>query len=130
MPRRGAQITVGASKRIVGPAHEVLSGLSIPNDLSDAHHNLFVELLRTVEDLQQSLADLKDENRRLSDESKELRKKVADALPLWKEAWETFVLKAAEGAGSSAGKGVVFTAGFIAGMTYSVFTTEASGISI
>ncbi len=130
MPRRGAQITVGASKRIVGPAHEVLSGLSIPNDLSDAHHNLFVELLRTVEDLQQSLADLKDENRRLSDESKELRKKIDAALPLWKRAWETFVLKSAEGAGTSVGKGAVFTAGFIAGMTYSAFAAEVPGIPI
>ncbi len=129
-PSRAAQITVGTAQHIIGPAHEVLIGLSIPNDLSEAHRNLFLELLRTVEDLQRSLADLKDENRRLSDESEELRKKLDDALPLWKEAWETFVLKAAAGAGTSVGNGAVFTAGFIAGMTYSAFAAEVPGISI
>ena len=121
---RAKRITVGTAKRIVGPAHEVLMGLSIPNDLSEAHRDLFLELLRTVEDLQQSLAGLNDETRRLSDEPEELRKKLDDALPLWKRAWETFVLKGATAAGTTAGKGAVFTAGFIAGMTYSAFAAE------
>ena len=129
-PSRAAQITVGTAQHIIGPAHEVLIGLSIPNDLSEAHRDLFLELLRSIEDLQQSLADLRDENRPLSDEPEEFRKKLDDALPLWKEAWETFVLKAAAGAGTSAGKGVVFTAGFIAGMTYSSFTAVAPAINV
>ncbi len=129
-PLRAERITVGTAKRIMGPAHQVLIGLSIPNDLSEAHRDLFLELLRSIEDLRQSLADLRDENRPLSDEPEEFRKKLDDALPLWKEAWETFVLKAAAGAGTSAGKGVVFTAGFIAGMTYSAFAAEVPGISI
>ncbi len=129
-PQRVERITVGTAKHIIGPAHEVLIGLSIPNDLSEAHRDLFLELLRTIEDLHQSLADLKDENRRLSDESEELRKKLDAALPLWKQAWETFVLKAAEGAGTSVGKSAVFTAGFIAGMTYSAFAAEPLGFPI
>ncbi len=127
---RTKRITVGTAKSILGPAHEVLIGLSIPNDLSEAHRDLFLELLRTIEDLQQSLADPKDENRRLSDEPEEFREKIDDALPLWKRAWETFVLKGAEGAGTSVGKGAVFTAGFIAGMTYSAFAAEPLGIPI
>ncbi len=129
-PLRAERITVGTAKRIIGPAHQVLIGLSIPNDLSEAHRDLFLELLRSIEDLRQSLADLRDENRPLSDEPEEFRMKLDDALPLWKEAWETFVLKAAEGAGTSVGKGAVFTAGFIAGMTYNAFAAEAPGLSI
>ena len=130
LPDKLGNLTVGYAKRIVGPAHEVLIGLSIPNDLSEAHRDLFLELLRTVADLQQRLAGLRDDNRRLSDESEELREKLDDALPLWKRAWETFVLKSAEGAGTSVGKGAVFTAGFIAGMTYSAFAAAPPGIPI
>ena len=129
-PDAGAQITVGTAQRIIGAAHEVLSNLAVPNDLSETQLDLFLNCRRTVADLQQSLAGLNDETRRLSDEPEEFRKKVDDALPLWKEAWETFVLKAAEGAGTSVGKGAVFTAGFIAGMTYSAFATEPPGIPI
>jgi hypothetical protein len=125
-PQRVERITVGAAMRIIGPAHEVLGGLTIPNDLSEAHRDLFLELLRTVGDLQQTLAALNDETRLLSDENEELRKKIDDALPLWKRAWETFVLKGAE----TAGKGAVFTAGFIAGMTYSALAAEPLGIPI
>ena len=129
-PLRAARIPVGTAKRVVGPASVVLQGLSIPNDLNEAHRDLFLELLRTVEDLQQSLAGLNDETQRLSDEPEEFRKKLDDALPLWKRAWETFVLKSAEGAGTSVGKGAVFTAGFIAGMIYCAFATDPPGISI
>ncbi len=129
-PSRAAQITVGTAQRIIGPAHEVLIGLSIPNDLSEAHRELFLEFRRSIEDLQQIIAGLRDENRRLSDESEELRKKLDDALPLWERAWETFVLKSAEGAGTSVGKGAVFTAGFVAGMIYSAFAAEPPGIPI
>ena len=125
-PLRAKRITVGTAKSILGPAHEVLIGLSIPNDLTEEHRELFLELLRSIESLQQSFADFKDENQRLSDESEELRKKLDDALPLWKRAWETFVLKGAE----TAGQGAVFTAGFIAGATYSALTADAPGIPI
>lgn len=125
-PQRVERITVGTAKYIIAPAHEVLIGLSIPNDLSEAHRDLFLELLRTIEDLQQSLADPKDENRRLSDEPEELREKIDDALPLWKRAWETFVLKGAE----TAGQGAVFTAGFVAGMIYRELAAEPPGIPI
>lgn len=125
-PLHAERITVGTAKRIMGPAHEALIGLSIPNDLSEAHRELFLELLRSIKDLQKSLADFKDENRRLSDEPEEFRKKLVDAIPLWKRAWETFVLKGAEVAGG----GAVFTAGFIAGATYSAFTAEAPGTGI
>ncbi len=129
-PSRAAQITVGTAQHIIGPAYEVLSGLSIPNDLSDAHLELFLDFRRSIEDLQQIIAGLRDEIRRLSDESEELRQKLDGALPLWKRAWETFVLKSAEGAGTSVGKGAVFTAGFIAGMSYSAFAAEPLGIPI
>ncbi len=125
-PQRVERITVGTAKHIIGPAHEVLIGLSIPNDLSQEHRDLFLELLRTVEDLQQSLAGLRDEDRRLSDESEELCEKIDDALPLWKRAWETFVLKGAE----TAGQGVVFIAGFVAGATYREFAAEQPGIPV
>ena len=120
---RAKRITVGKAKHIIGPAHEVLIGLSIPNDLSEAQRDLFLELLHTVEDIQQSLAGLRDETRRLSDEP---RKKLDDALPLCKRAWETFVLKGAE----TAGQGAVFTAGFVAGMIYREFAAEPPGIPI
>ena len=125
-PSRAAQITVGTAQRIIGPAHEVLSDLPIPNDLSEAHRELFRELRRSIEDLQQIIAGLRDESRRLSDESEELRQKLDAALPLWKRAWETFVLEGAEVAGG----GAVFIAGCIAGATYNACTTEAPGIPI
>ncbi len=64
VPSRVAQITVGTAQRIIGPAHEVLIGLSIPNDLSEAQHELFLEFRRSIEDLQQIIAGLRDENRR------------------------------------------------------------------
>ena len=125
-PLRAKRITVGTAKHIIGPAHEVLSGLAIPSDLSEAHRDLFLELLRTIEDLQQSLARLNDETRALFDENEELRKKIDDALPLWKRAWETFVLKGAE----TAGQGVVFIAGFVAGAAYREFAAELPGIPV
>jgi hypothetical protein len=127
---RAERFTVGTAKRVVARASVVLQGLSIPNDLSEDHRDLFVELQRSIANLQQSLAELSDENRRLSEENEVLRNKIAEGLPLWKRACEEFVLKAAAGAGTTAGKGAVFTAGFIAGMTYSAFAGEPPGIPV
>ena len=49
-PQRVERITVGTAKHIIGPTHEVLIGLSIPNDLSQEHRDLFLELLRRLSD--------------------------------------------------------------------------------
>ena len=62
----------------------------------ETQNNLFQELIRTIAELRQDLADLQDQNRLLSEESEELRKKVENALPLWRRAWETFVLDSAK----------------------------------
>lgn len=78
-PSSTAQITVGAAKRILGPANEVLKELSIPNDLSEAHRDLFLGLCCSIEELQQRVAELEDDNRRLSEED-EVQEKLDEVL--------------------------------------------------
>lgn len=123
-------LTVGYARTIVGPAHLALQDLSIPNDISEEHRDLFHELRSTVAELEKNLADIQEESRLLSDENEELRNTIDQALPLWKKAWEEFILKGAGAIGASAGKGAVFTAGFIAGMLYVNFSSAELGISV
>lgn len=123
-------LTVGYARSIVGPAHLALQGLSIPNDISEEHRDLFDELLSTVAELEKNLADIQEENRLLSDENENLRNAIDQSLPLWKRAWEEFILKGAGAIGASAGKGAVFTAGFIAGMLYVNFSSVGQSISV
>lgn len=123
-------LTVGYASSIVGPAHWVLKGLSIPNDINEEHRDLIVKLLNTVAELEQKLAAIQDEKQLLSDENEELRNRINQALPLWKRAWEEFVLKGAGGIGASAGKAAVFVAGFIAGTLYNSFSPAGLGISV
>lgn len=122
--------TVRYARNIVGPAHLALQDFSIPNDISEEHRDLFLELLDTVAKLEQNLAEAQEESRLLSEENEELRNSIDQALPLWKRAWEEFVLHAAGGIGTSAGKGTVFAAGFIAGMLYNNFSPVGPGISV
>jgi hypothetical protein len=129
-PSRAAQITVGYAKSIVGPAHWALQSLSIPNDLTEEHRDLFAELVRAVADLHQKLAAIEEENRRLADENEDLRNSIDLALPLWKRAFEEFVLKSAGGLGMSAANGAAFGAGFIAGTLYNTLSPGDSGINI
>ncbi len=129
-PSRAAQITVGYAKSIVGPAHWALQSLSIPNDLTEEHRDLFAELVRAVADLHQKLAAIEEENRRLADENEDLRNSIDLALPLWKRAFEEFVLKSAGGLGMSAANGASFGAGFIAGTLYNTLSPGDSGINI
>ena len=123
-------ISVGYARRIVSPAHLALQSLSIPNDCSEEHRDLFGELLSTVAELEQKLANLQEEYQLLSDECEELRNSVNQKLPLWKRAWEEFVLKSAGEIGASAGKGALFAAGFIAGTLYNNFSPAEMGINV
>ena len=123
-------ISVGYARRIVNPARLALQGLSIPNDCSEEHRDLFAKLISTVTELEKKLADIQEEYQLLSDECEELRNSVNQKLPLWKRAWEEFVLKSAGGIGASAGTGAVFAAGFIAGMLYINFSPAELGINV
>ena len=120
-------LTVGHAKSIIGPAHLALQDLSIPNDISEEHRDLFAKLRSTVAELEQNLADIQEENRLLYEENEELRNSIDQALPLWKKAWEEFILKGAGAAGASAG---VFFAGFIAGALYTNFSPAELSISV
>ncbi len=128
-PSRVTQITVGTAQHIIGPAHEVLIGLSIPNDLSEAHRELLREFRRTVEDLKRDLAGVTDQNKLMSGEIEAL-KNVQKALPVWRETWTTFI---AAGAGVAAGTvgasaasyAAGYTAGFIAGVLHDTFSPDS-----
>ena len=130
MPDNSDNLTVGYAKRIVDPAHWALQSLSIPNDLSEEHRDLFGELVDTVVELQRRLATIEDENRRLADENETLGNSIAQALPLWKRAFEEFVVKWAGGTGTQAARGTAFAAGFIAGMLYNTLSPGEPGLSI
>ncbi len=128
-PSRAAQITVGTAQRIVGPAHEVLSGLPIPNDLSEAHLDLFLEIRRTVADLKRELAGVTDQNKLMSGEIEALGK-AQKALPVWRATWTTFIASAAGvgvgAAGASAASYTAgYTAGFIAGVLHDTFSPDS-----
>ncbi len=126
---RAKRITVGTAKHIIGPAHEVLIGLAIPNDLSEAQRDLFLELLRTVEDLQQSLAGVTDQNKLMSGEIEALRK-AQKALPVWRATWLTFIASTAGVAAGTVGASAAsyaagYTAGFIAGVLHDTFSPDS-----
>ena len=123
-------LTVGYALSIVTPANSALRDFATPNDISEQHRDLFDDLRLTVAQLEQELADVQDENSLLSGENEELRKSIDQALPLWERAWEEFVLKGAGAIGTTAGKAVVFSAGFIAGTLYMSFSSVVPGIDV
>ncbi len=128
-PSRAAQITVGAAQRTVGAAHEVLSGLPIPNDLSEAHLDLFLEFRRTVEDFKRNLAEVTDQNKLMSGEIDVLRK-AQKALPVWRATWLTFIASTAGVAAGTVGASAAsyaagYTAGFIAGVLHDTFSPDS-----
>ena len=129
-PDKMDNLTVGYAKRIVGPAHWALQSLVIPNELTDEHRDLFNRLINTVAELQGKLADIEDENRRLADENETLGNSMGQALPLWKKAFEEFVVKYAGGLGVQAARGTAFAAGFIAGTLYNTLSPGETGLSI
>ena len=129
VPDNSDSLTVGYAKSIVGPAHEVLSGLPIPNDLSEAHRDLFLEFRRTVADIQRDLAGVTDQNKLMSGEIDALGK-AQKALPVWRETWITFIAAAAGGAAGTAGASAAsyaagYTAGFIAGVLHDTFSPDS-----
>ena len=127
-----ANITIEKARIFVDPALLVLQGHvipNLPNDLSAEHRDLIEQLLSTVEELAKSLAQCKEANRHLSEELA-ASEKVTQALPLWKRAWETFVLKAAGTAGSAVGSGGAFIAGYVAGSLHNSFSPEGSAIVV
>ena len=123
-------LTVGSARCIVDPALQVLQSLGIPNDISEEHRDLFNHLLNTVAELQMKLAAIEEENRILSSENEEFRILITPALPLWKRAWEDFVLKSSGEIGISVGKASVFMAGFVAGRLYDTFSSVGPGINV
>ena len=128
-PLRAKRITVGKAKHIIGPAHEVLIGLSIPNDLSEAHRDLLREFRRTVEDLKRDLAGVTDQNKLMSGEIEAL-KKVQKALPVWRATWLTFIASTAGVAAGTVGASAAsyaagYTAGFIAGVLHDTFSPDS-----
>lgn len=128
-PQRVERITVGTAKRIVGPAHEVLSGLPIPNDLSEPDRDLLIEFRRTVENLNRDLAKVTDQNKLMSGEIEALGK-AQKALPVWRATWLTFIAAAAGGAAGNVGVSAAsytagYTAGFIAGVLHDTFSPDS-----
>lgn len=129
-----ATLTVGNARSIVEPAHLVLQNLAIPNDLTEEHRDLFSELLRTVEELRQSLDNLEEEDRLLSEENTGVGDRIDQALPIWKQTWLTFVASAGgalvgTAAGSAGSFTAGYTAGFIAGVLHDTFSPGVSCIT-
>ena len=122
--------TVGYALGIVAPAQLALQDLGIPNNIGEEHRDILVELQNSVADLEQKLIAAQEENRLLLDDDPQLRDTIDQVLPLWKRAWEEFILKAAGGIGDSAGKGTTFAAGFVAGMLYAQMSQAGLGISV
>lgn len=133
-PEHTNTLTVGNARSIVEPAHWVLQNLAIPNDLTEEHRDLFSKLLRTVEELRQSLTDLEEENRLLSEENTDVGDRIDQALPIWKQSWLTFVASAGgalvgTAAGSAGSFTAGYTAGFIAGVLHDTFSPGVSCIT-
>lgn len=133
-PDHTSTLTVGNARNIVEPAHRVLQNLAIPNDLTEKHRDLFSELLRTVAELRQSLTDLEEEDRLLSEENTGVGDRIDKALPIWKQTWLTFVASAGgvlvgTAAGSTGSITAAYTAGFIAGVLHDTFSPGVSCIT-
>ncbi len=117
------RVTIAYTINIVGSAHAILQGLPVGNNWGDEDHNLFIELRDKVSVFQRKLAEYTEPDRPLPND---LREQFEKEKPLLKRAWEEFVLKFAEGAGTHLGtstasltkNSALFTAGFIAGMLY------------
>ena len=87
-------------------------------------------MCKKVGELEEMLAAVEDENTLLLETNAELQRSIDEALPLWRRAWEEFVLKGAGELGAGVGKITVFHAGFVAGMLYSGFTAVPPGMSV
>jgi hypothetical protein len=83
-----------------------------------------------VAELQQKLGAIEKEERRLADESETLGNSIGQALPVWKRAFEEFVVNFAGGVGTQAARGAAFAAGFIAGTLYNTLSPGEPGLSI
>ncbi len=127
---RAITLTVGNVKRLVDPAHWALQSFSIPNDLTEEHRELFLELVASVAELQEKLAAIDDHNRRLADETEDTRDSIRQALPLWKRAYEELVLRLSGGLGEQAARGTAFAAGFIAGTLYNSLSPGGATLSV
>lgn len=121
---------VGRAQIYIPAAAMALRRLYIPNDLPEDHRDLFVELVSEIERLEVTIASLTEASRPTKGHDSELPKYIERSLPLWKRAWETFVLKSAEGVGLSAGHGAVFSAGFVAGALYMEFSQTTPGVAV
>ncbi len=104
------------------------------NDLTEEHRDLFSELVRTVEELRQSLANLEEEDRLLSEENTGVGDRIDKALPIWKQTWLTFVASAGgvwvgTAAGSTGSIAAAYTAGFFAGVLHDTFSPGVSCIT-
>ena len=117
-------------QKIIIPAAGAFRSLPIPNDLSDGDLQIFLDLLATIKNLEESVRLLASDNAEQEKEIQKLEEKLLYSLPLWKKAWNSFVVKFGEGAGSTLGKGTVFAAGFIAGTIYSSFTEKPLGFNV
>lgn len=109
----------------VPPAHWALQSLTPPNDLSEEDRDLFLELRDTIKALNDEVSQLKTANASSQDRLDQIKQSVDDKLPLWKRAWESFVIKSAEGVAISASSTAAFYAGFIAGSMYATFSSES-----
>lgn len=124
------KITYRRVRRVIIPAVGMLKSISIPNDLSDEEHEIFIELLDTIKELESRVLLVSAANEDIKNNHKILKEKIGEMLPLWKRAWENFILNFAGGAGSAAGRTSIFMAGFIAGSLYSSFSNSSLGLDI
>lgn len=89
---------------VIHTAHWALQMLESPEGMAEENEKLFFDVVRDVSSIYQRLDAINE---------KDIQSEITKSLPLWKQAWKTFVL----GAAGAAGTGVVFAAGYSAGFT-------------
>jgi transcriptional regulator with XRE-family HTH domain len=107
------------------PAHTVFQQLAyrIPNDISEEHRSLLLNLAKTISDLVAELSEADERNLTILEENQRLQRKIDSSLPVLRQGWTTFVASAAGAATgvilSQAGSYAVgYTAGYISGVVH------------
>jgi len=98
-------------------AELALDNLQIPNDISEENREILVSLIYEVRRLKKIIEEYASDS-----DAEKIKSEIKQSLPIWRKAWEVFVLRISETAGVSAGRGMVFTAGLIAGHLYREFS--------
>ncbi|MCF3628303.1 pentapeptide repeat-containing protein [Thalassospiraceae bacterium LMO-SO8] len=121
-----SDVSIRMAKTAVGPASAILKDLSIPNQFNEEQRSLFLSLRESVLDLEKKLEELSDDNKKVRDHNA-VSEQVVASLPIWKQAFLTFV-SALSGAAAAEGVSFVagYSAGFVAGFLHDTFSPEAA----